>query len=208
MNNRRRAQEFALSFFGRDPADAADARRAAPLEASCGPSDAVIDNRHALARNEPGPRLRHEPARGDDRGIRAAQRFACHPSRQARADVTVGMKNYGQAQSRQRRRRQQSRAVHINQIGLYLFRQLPNLPRESRRPAEEAQRVHWRFPAGAIGPALHWRRLKTQRADLIEQGAIAGHAYQRVPAALPYGGQHLQQRLLRAARIAELVQDE
>jgi len=122
VDDRRGAQEFALSLLGRDPADAADARRGAPaLDGSRRPSHTVIDHRHALARDKPRPRLRHESARCDNRGIRAVERLSCYPSRQTRGDVAVGMKNHGQAQSHDRG--QQPRAIHVNQIGLFLFHQ-------------------------------------------------------------------------------------
>jgi len=187
MNGRRHPQEFALSFFGRDPADAADARgTGAPLEDSCRPSHAVIDNRHAVARDEPHPRLRHEPARGYHGSVRASQRFACYPSRHTGADVAVGMKYDRQAYPHHGG--QHSRTIHVNQIGPNLFRQQPNPSCQARHPAEESQRIRRRFTTGAERSAFQSRRFKTQRTDSIEQRAIARHADDCVPAAFPYGG--------------------
>jgi len=97
------------------------------------------------------------------------------------------MKDHGHAQAHQRW--QQSRSIHVNQIGSHLFHQQPDLPRQARRSSQEAQRVHRRFAAKAEGTAVYSRSLKTQRADLAEQRAIAGHAHSRVPTAFPYGGQ-------------------
>jgi len=73
VNDRCHAQKLALSFFGRDPADAADTGRAArSLGGECRPRHAVVDHFHALPRNKLSPRVRREPARRDHRSIRAA----------------------------------------------------------------------------------------------------------------------------------------
>src|ERR1019366_744653 len=119
--------------------------------------------------------------------------------------IAMGVKEHRPTQTRQGRRRQESRTVQVNQIGVHLPRHAMQLQGKSRRTRQEAGEIGRRFPSGAIRPAFDGLRLEPQGAHAFEELASAGQADESAPSRVADCRQQFQKILLSAAGIAELV---
>ena len=112
------------------------------------------------------------------------------------------MKNHGRANSCQRRSRQQARTVDVDQI--VVTRQGADLTRQSWGFQQESGAIARCLRARRIRSAIDACRLMAKRAHKLKHRAIARHPDKRGR----HRGQQVEQALLRAAGLAELIEKQ
>src|ERR1017187_7216672 len=168
----------------------------------------VVDDTDAIGPDEGAPRVGDEAAGADHPRAALPQRKARQPAHEARKQVAVGMEEHGHTQTGISNAREQARTGDINEIGREAGGETADLAGEHGGAGDETGGVHERLGAGGVGTAADADGLETGFADAGEQFAVAGQAGHRFPAPGADGGKQFQEALLRAAGIAELIEEE
>jgi len=119
----------------------------------------------------------------------------------------MSMEQNRRATSRcQRRWDQQSRTVHVNQVGARLVQQRGDRSRLPGRISGELQKVGDGLASAAVDAGrkfVHWDTASAQKPDQRSAGRNSGA---RDPTALGDARKQVEQALLRAAKRAELIE--
>ena len=104
--------------------------------------------------------------------------------------------------------REQARAVDIDEIGRKAGGEAADLAGEHGSAGEETGGVPERLASGGVGTTADPDGCEAGFAEAGKQFAIAGQAGHCFPATGAEGGKQFQEALLRAAGIAELIEEK
>ena len=136
------------------------------------------------------------------------ERGAGQRTQRSGTQIAVGVENHRAAQARQSGGGEQARSIEIHQTGIDRIGKLADLARQPRRAGEEAAGVGGGFLARGIRAAIDALGGKSEAPHAFEEGTVSGQPRDSAPAALAAGRQQVEQAVLRATGVAELIQQQ
>ena len=170
-----------------------------------GRGDSVKDDLHPL--DISSPRRRDELAIGDHRRVHAAQRCSRDAPHHTRSDQAVRMEHHRRAQARQRRGGQQSRTVDVHHVGV----RAPSRGAAGRVAASRSRSAPDRRPISAPTRTGRSRSAPPESRRHARDRTVRRAPGSPTSASQPrsrMAGEQVEQGLLRAAGVAELVEQE